>query len=319
MNANQTIKGLLREGEQGLGGARTARLDAEILLCAVMKTERSKLYSSPDQIIPHDRAVNYRTYIKQRSKGWPVAYLTGKKEFWSTELTVNENTLVPRPETECLVEIALEHIPPDAAWQIADIGTGCGAIAIALVIERPGCHITATDLCDKVLQVARSNVQKLGLDNIRFVQSDWFADVVDCYDLIISNPPYVRDDNELFQQGINHEPRLALAGGTDGLNALTLIISEAPRYLTQHGWLFVEHAWDQGEAVRTLLAGQQFTRIGTYRDYAGHERVSFGRITTGERRDQIKRIRDRKDPCGQDRQHLFLPAGKEYRLSRKRR
>ena len=281
MHDRQTVRDLLREGERELCGTGNARLDAEVLLCALMKTERSILYSSPDRVIPDNVAMTYRGRIAQRREGWPVAYLTGRKEFWSIELDVNEDTLVPRPETECLVEIALEHIPRAAAWRIADLGTGCGAIAIALAKERPACRVKAIDCCGKALQVARTNARKLGLENIRFVQGDWFTGVTNGFDLIISNPPYVRDDDDVLVRDLRHEPRGALAGGPDGLRALTQIIGEAPRHLVHSGWLFVEHAPDQGGAVRSLLAVQQFEEIETRRDYAGQERVSFGRISRG--------------------------------------
>jgi len=279
MIASATVKDLLQEAEQELRLFDSARLDAEILLCNVTGFDRSRLYAYPEETIPTDKASAYKALVNERNTGQPVAYLTGTKEFWSIELHVNQHTLIPRPETECLVEAALEHIPSNESWRIADLGTGCGAIAIAIALERPKCQITATDISHDALVIAESNAKWFGLEQILFIKSDWYSEVKDSFDLIISNPPYVRaNDEHLFHGDVRHEPKLALSGGCDGLQAIRQIVRAAPAYLTQGGWLFVEHGYNQREAVRSIFAGHRFSDTGTQADYAGHERVSYGRF-----------------------------------------
>ncbi len=279
MMASATVKDLLQEAEQELRLFDSARLDAEILLCNVTGFDRCRLYTCPEETIPTDKASAYKALVNERNTGQPIAYLTGTKEFWSIELHVNQHTLIPRPETECLVEVALEHIPLNKSWQIADLGTGCGAIAIAIAKERTECQITATDISHDALVIAKSNARQLGLEHILFIKSDWYSEIKDTFDLIISNPPYVREDDEhLFHGDIRHEPMLALSGGNDGLQSLRQIIRTAPACLTQGGWLFVEHGYNQGEDVRSIFAEHRFSDIRTRADYAGHERVSYGRF-----------------------------------------
>ena len=282
MSAGTTVKDLLQQAEQDLRALDSARLDAEILLCNVTGFDRSRLYAYPEEIVPEHKVNAYMTLVNERISGQPVAYLTGTREFWSIEFSVNQHTLIPRPETECLVEAALEHIPPDKSWRIADLGTGCGTIAIAIAKERPDCQIMAADISHDALMVAVTNAGKLRINNVSFVKSDWYSGLAGPFELIISNPPYVReDDKHLSQAEVRHEPMLALSGGIDGLQAIRQIISRAPAYLTPGGRLFIEHGYDQGETVRSILAGHQFSEIGTRTDYAGHERVSYGRVFHG--------------------------------------
>lgn len=278
MTTALTIRELLHEAESKLHNSDSARLDAEILLCNVLDVDRGKLRSSPENIIPLNAVNLYRSLVQERQQGKPVAYLTGTKEFWSLEFHVNEHSLIPRPETECLVEAALKLIPENAEHNIADLGTGCGAIAIAIASERPRCRITATDICEHALAVAAANASRLTVNNINFVISDWYAGLQDMFDIIVSNPPYIRDDDEHLQgDGVAHEPGSALCGGEDGLDAIRNIISNASRYLNPDGWLLIEHGYDQAQAVRSLFEKFHFTDIQTNPDYAGVERVTFGK------------------------------------------
>lgn len=278
MNTALTIRELLHEAENKLRNSGSARLDAEILLCNVLDVDRGKLYSSPGNIIPLNEVNLYRTLVQDRQQGRPVAYLTGIKEFWSLEFHVNEHTLIPRPETECLVETALELIPENAEINIADLGTGSGAIAIAIASERPRCEITATDNCERALAVAAANASRLTVNNINFVKSDWYAKLQGSFDIIVSNPPYIRNDDAHLQgDGVAHESGTALCGGENGLDAIRHIISTAIRYLNPDGWLLIEHGYDQAQAVRSLFEKFHFTLIQTSPDYAGLERITCGK------------------------------------------
>ncbi|MGH8120109.1 MAG: peptide chain release factor N(5)-glutamine methyltransferase [Gammaproteobacteria bacterium] len=273
-----TIKELLRQAEQRLRGSDSPRRDAEVLLCHVTGLDRSRLYSSPELAIESSAVTAFLARVTERGAGIPVAYLTGEKEFWSLSLRVNVHTLIPRPETECLVEAALQRLPEDQELYVADLGTGCGVIAIALAKERPACRITATDLSSEALAVAGHNARQYQLHQISFVPGDWFDALTGTFDLIVSNPPYVRkDEAHLRHTDIRHEPRLALCGGDDGMDALRHIIATAPRYLKAGGWLCLEHGCDQGPAVRSIFSDHGFTDIVTIQDYAGLERVCCGR------------------------------------------
>ena len=273
-----SIAEILQHAEQQLRTSETAKLDAELLLCHVAKLERTTLHAHPEQIVSEEAIHAYQALIEQRHAEQPIAYLTGKKEFWSMEFKVNEHTLIPRPETECLVEEALKHIPENEEYNIADLGTGCGAIAISIAKERPQSHITAVDISTDALNVAKENTSRLGIKNISFVQSDWYKNINACFDLIVSNSPYIKEDDEhLTQGGVQHEPRLALASGPDGLNAIKHIINNASEHLLNKAWLVLEHGYDQGNEVRTLLHEHGFSDLDTRKDYSGHERVSFGK------------------------------------------
>lgn len=278
MNYSTTIHGQLNFALKRLHGIESARLDAELLLCLAINTERTTVYSRPDQEIPQQQIDTFHTLVSKRSEGYPMAYITGNKEFWSINLIVNEHTLIPRPETECLVERALEKITPAKKVNIIDLGTGSGAIAIAIAKERPDCRIIATDNNAKALAIAAANAKTYGLENIIFVKSDWFG-VIDKqhFAFVVSNPPYVRhDDVHLQQGGIRFEPPQALIAGDDGLQAIRRIIDQALDYMAEDGWLLLEHGYDQGNAVRNLLS-TCFFGVTTSLDYADHERVTIAR------------------------------------------
>jgi release factor glutamine methyltransferase len=247
-------------------------------LAAALSTERTALYAHSERLVDHTAWQHYREMLDARLAGRPIAHLTGQREFWSLSLRVNEFTLIPRPETEHLVEAALIHSPPETALLIADLGTGSGAIACALARERPHARIVATDVCTHALAMASENARALGLDNIEFRQGDWFAALQPlCCDLIVSNPPYIRaDDPCLTNAPLSFEPYQALCGGADGLDDIRTLVSGAHRHLKPGGRLLLEHGADQGAAIRELLTQHGFTEITTLKDLSGHDRVTEG-------------------------------------------
>lgn len=254
------------------------RLDAEVLLCHVLAQPRSYLYTWPERELQAHQQQTLLSLAARRQAGEPVAYLTEQREFWSLTLQVGPATLIPRPETELLVEAALMRIPADAAHEIADLGTGSGAIALAIASERPLCRITAVERCPKALAIAKQNAARLGLDNICCVAGNWYEPLTgQRFSLILSNPPYIRDDDPHLEQGdVRHEPRTALASGKDGLDDIREIISHAPDYLEPHGWLMLEHGYDQAESVCALLRDAGFTHVMSLPDLQGHGRVAIG-------------------------------------------
>jgi release factor glutamine methyltransferase len=254
----------------------TARLDAEVLLAHVTCTTRAEIYARTDRALKKAEEQALDALIARRALGEPVAYLTGRREFWSLDLDVSRATLIPRPETELLVERALARIPKDAAASVVDLGTGCGAIALAIARERRGLRMTATDCSEAALIVARANARRLGVGHIEFLSGDWFVPLGERrFEIIVSNPPYVRIDDPHLQEGdVRFEPRDALLAGTDGLDAIRRIIADARSRLTRGGWLLLEHGFDQAGAVRTLLDAHDYREVHSYRDFNGHERVS---------------------------------------------
>ncbi|WP_018232598.1 peptide chain release factor N(5)-glutamine methyltransferase [Thioalkalivibrio thiocyanodenitrificans] len=276
----QTVRSLLAEAAPG-----EPRRDAEILLQHVLGCERSWLAAHDTDPLPREQAARFRALWARRLAGEPVAYLTGRRGFWTLDLSVNADVLIPRPETELLVETALARIPGDAAWDLADLGTGSGAIALALARERPACRVLATDRSAEALTVARANARRHGIGNVDFREGGWWAPLEGLrFDLIVSNPPYVpAADPHLSRGDVRFEPRGALASGPEGLDDLRTIIAGAPARLHPGGTLLLEHGYDQGGAVRALLRAAGFTDVRTWRDLNGHERVSGGRsVASGE-------------------------------------
>lgn len=275
-----TIHALLLTASQQLNGhSDSARLDAEVLLAAALNQPRSYLHARPEQIPGPEPTARFSAWLERRLKGEPVAYLLGRREFWSLELAVTPDTLIPRPETELLVELALARLPADEAVIIADLGTGSGAIALALALERPQARIVATDQSQAALAVAQCNAQRLNLAKIEFRLGDWCAPLAgECFDLIVANPPYVAATDSGWRQGaLRFEPPTALISGPDGLDALRTIITQAPDYLKPGGWLMLEHGYDQGEAVPALLRKRGFIEVTDHQDTAGLSRASNGR------------------------------------------
>ncbi len=278
MNA-VTLRDLLADAAQQLiPVSDTPRLDAEILLAAALDQPRSYLFTWPERLPEPEQAARFAVWLQRRLTGEPPAYLLGRREFWSLELDVTPDTLIPRPETELLVELTLQHLPADRPVAVADLGTGSGAIALALAVERPQARIVATDCSAAALAVARRNAQRLEIGNLEFRQGDWHQPLAeDRFDLIVSNPPYIAAGDSCWRQGtLQFEPSTALAAGADGLDALRIIIAQAPVYLKPKGWLFLEHGHDQGEIVLFLLREKGFIAVSDHQDIAGISRVCAG-------------------------------------------
>jgi release factor glutamine methyltransferase len=274
---SQNIKNLLAEARQKLADSPSAGIDAEVLLAFVLETARSFLYANPELEPPHQRVTAFKRLVAQRAKGHPVAYLTGHCEFWSLRFTVSPAVLIPRPETELLVETALAKIPPGAGWRIADLGTGSGAIALALAAERRRCEIHATDISEAALDIARCNAQRHSLAHVRFHRGWWAEPLQGDFELIVSNPPYVGDGDPHLEEGdLRFEPRVALTPGADSLGAIKEIARASSPLLVQGGWLMFEHGWDQGPASHQTLQENGFLNVETLRDLQGHERVTVG-------------------------------------------
>jgi release factor glutamine methyltransferase len=267
----------LESARQKLADSPSARFDTEILLAHVLESSRSFLYANPELELTHKRAEQFKKLVKRRALGQPVAYLTGSSEFWSLPLRVTPAVLIPRPETELLVETAIERIPPEADWRIADLGTGSGAIALAIASERQKCEIHATDISPAAIDIARDNARQLGLGHIFFHCGSWGEPLQGKFHLVLSNPPYIdADDPHLRQGDLRFEPQTALTPGPDGLDAIRQISQFAGSVLLEGGWLMLEHGWEQGTQCRETLASAGFVDIRTLRDLQGHERVTLG-------------------------------------------
>ena len=269
------IRDALTDATRRLG----ERVDAEMLLIHVLDKPRSWLIAHADDTLPPELSNAYAAFVARREAGEPVAYIVGRRGFWSLDLEVTRATLIPRPETELLVELALERLPREAASTVADLGTGSGAIALAIAHERPRTHVVATDASADALAVAQRNAQRHSIAHVSFLQGEWFAPLHDQrFDLIVSNPPYIESaDPHLTEGDLRFEPLSALASGRDGLDDIRDIVRDATHHLTHRGWLLMEHGWNQGEAVRLLLRDAGFVEIFTARDMEQRERVSGGR------------------------------------------
>ncbi|WP_020560294.1 peptide chain release factor N(5)-glutamine methyltransferase [Thiofilum flexile] len=279
-----TIKAALQMAVSALSPrAESAHLDAELLLAQVLNKPRSYLFTWPEKVLSPEQAQHFQALLQQRLQGHPIAHLIGQREFWTLDLMVTPDTLIPRPETELLVELALERLPHDHVCKVLDLGTGTGAITLALASERPLTQITAIERSAPALEVAKRNAERHQLTNIQFLQSSWFAELAqnsaNRFDMIVSNPPYIAAHDEHLSQGdVRFEPLTALAAGQDGLDDLKIIIQQAPAYLSTQGWLLVEHGYDQGVAVRALYTQAGFQMINTHTDLAGHDRVTLGHV-----------------------------------------
>ncbi|CAI2097678.1 Release factor glutamine methyltransferase [Serratia fonticola] len=255
----------------------SAKRDAEILLGFVTGRARTYLLAFGETPLTAEQAQQLTVLLARRERGEPVAYLVGEREFWSLPLSVSPATLIPRPDTECLVELALERLPA-APCAILDLGTGTGAIALALASERPDCQLTGIDLQPEAVALAQHNAHKLAINNARFLQGSWFTPVAgQKFALIASNPPYIdQADPHLGQGDVRFEPGTALVAADQGLADLATIVQQAADYLEPQGWLLLEHGWQQGESVRTLLNTEGFIAVATHRDYGGNDRVTLG-------------------------------------------
>ena len=257
-----------------------ARLEARVLAAHALGVNRAWLAAHGDDTLAPAQAAAMERCIARRLRGEPVAYITGRREFYGLEFIVTPDVLIPRPETELLVDLALERLPAERPCRVLDLGTGSGVLALTLAHLRPKAEITAVDRCPAALATARRNAQALGLERVRFVQADWYPQGgVHNFDMIVSNPPYVAEaDPHLDRGDLRFEPRGALAAGPDGLDAIRVIVTGTPAHLRPGGWLLLEHGCDQAPACRALLAGAGLLSILTLDDLAGLPRVTGGRL-----------------------------------------
>lgn len=274
-NPSLTCEALLHEAAERIA-SDTPRLDAELLLAHVTGLSRTSFRAWPERDVAPAQAQRFRQLVAERVAGTPIAYLLGHQEFWSLPLKVSPATLIPRPDTECLVETALSLPLPEPA-RVLDLGTGTGAIALALASERPGWQVCACDCVDEAVRLARENSVALSLP-VRVSKSHWFDDLEPAeFDLIVSNPPYIEEgDRHLGEGDVRFEPATALVSGPDGLDAIRTIVTEAPHWLAAGGWLLLEHGYNQAEAVQALLKSRGFEAVASRQDYGRRDRMTLG-------------------------------------------
>lgn len=251
-----------------------------MLLAHVLGEGRSWLYAHGEELLAVDQNSTFESLVARRMSGEPIAYLTGRREFYGRDFTVTPAVLIPRPETELLVELALERLRPEAA-ELLDVGTGSGCIALTLAAERPRWKLTASDVSPAALEVCRINAGHLGLHQVRLLEGDLLSPVAgQVFDAILSNPPYVAaGDPHLARGDLRFEPATALSAGADGLDLIRRLVGQAPGHLRPGGWLFIEHGYDQGVALRQLLLAAGFGTVSTHPDLAGIDRVTQGRLS----------------------------------------
>ena len=270
--------------EQALGYARQvlnnedASVDANVLLAYVLQCNQTHLLTWPEKQLTVEQQQQFEQAVEQRKNGKPVAYITGQRGFWSLDLQVNEATLIPRPDTECLVELALDKI--QANQTIVDIGTGTGAIALALAAEQPSTSLFACDFSAAALVVAQQNAKLNNIDNVQFLHTDWLTSFAEnSIDMVVSNPPYIEADDPHLQQGdVRFEPLTALASGEDGLDDIRQIVKQASYCLKPQGWLLIEHGYHQSEQVQELFAQAGFVEVTAHQDFGGNDRVVQGQL-----------------------------------------
>ena len=282
-----TVAELLALRQQLLAVSDTAALDIELLLCHCLQKSRTYLRTWSDADVAENSEKQFRQLFTRRLQGEPIAHLIGERGFWTLDLQVNATTLIPRPETELLVEKTLQLLADNSHAQVLDLGTGTGAIALALASERPGWKISACDVQSAAVNLAETNRQHNQLDNVSIFQSNWFDQVqANQFNVIVSNPPYIDINDVNLQRGdVRFEPLTALVADNNGLADLEHIVEQAPRFLAAQGWLLLEHGYQQGEAVRNILSARGFTAVFTDNDLAGLERISGGQwlgIPSGE-------------------------------------
>lgn len=269
----------LRVAIAELSESESPRRDAEILLEHVTGKARTFILAFGETALTADQQAQLSALLSRRKAGEPVAHLTGEREFWSLPLYVSAATLIPRPDTECLVEQALARLPA-TAYRILDLGTGTGAIALALASERPDCQVTAVDVMPDAVALAMRNVARLGFNNVKIQQSSWFDALVgQQFDMIVSNPPYIDEcDPHLSQGDVRFEPLTALVAADEGLADIAHIVTVSRQYLTAGGWLLIEHGWTQAEAVHALFTQAGYERVETCQDYGGNDRLTLGKM-----------------------------------------
>ncbi len=273
-----TLKQALRMASHAIAGSDTVQVDAELLLTAALGKSRTYLYTWPEQVLSPAERSYFESVLERRVMGEPVAYIIGTRDFWTLTLRVNRHVLIPRPETELLVETALALVTsPDAC--IADLGTGSGAIALAIASERPAWNIVATDMSTAALSLASDNATVLKIPNVEFRQGSWCEALpLTLFDLIASNPPYIdSDDAHLTRGDLRFEPRSALVAADDGLADIRTLCSQAPQCLKPGGWLLLEHGWTQGPTVAAILQSSGLESVQTLKDLNDNDRVTLGR------------------------------------------
>ena len=281
-----TIDNLLKDARKTLteSGSESATLDASVLLCHVLERPRSYLMTWPDRTVESEVVNKFNELVKRRESGEPVAYIVGEREFWSLNLKVSSSTLIPRPDTERLVELALEKSTL-VKGDILDLGTGTGAIALALASELPDRNVWGVDLKQEAQHIAQENAERLSIKNAQFLFGSWFEplDHDAKFALIVSNPPYIESDDPHLSEGdVRFEPLSALVSEKQGLADIEVIAKQAPEHLLEGGWLLFEHGLDQGEPVRTLLETLGYDQVETFQDYGHRDRVTVGRFNTLE-------------------------------------
>ena len=256
----------------------SAKLDVELLLAHVLGQSRSYLYTWPGKALAADELEQFEQLLARRRAGEPVAHLLGRQGFWTLDLQVSTDTLIPRPDTELLVETALALCAARSPLRVLDLGTGTGAIALALASERPQWQVTGVDRVAEAVQLAQHNALSCHLGGVRFLHSNWFSALAgERFDLIVSNPPYIALlDPHLAQGDVRFEPMSALVSGADGLDDIRRILVDAGAHLNERGWLLLEHGWQQAAAVRELMQRAGFSQVQSRRDLAGHERITLG-------------------------------------------
>jgi release factor glutamine methyltransferase len=254
-------------------------IDSTVLLCHILECQATYLHTWSDKKLTTEQQSRFEHLVQQRLAGNPVAHITGIRGFWSLDLKVTEATLIPRPDTELLVSVALTKIKP--AMHIADLGTGSGAIALALAVERPDINVTASDYSWPALQIAKLNAEENKIHNVSFIQANWLAACKkEVFDIIVSNPPYiVADDPHLTDGDVRFEPITALAAGKDGLKDIRIIIEQARHSLKKNGWLLIEHGHHQADQVMQIFYDVGFSDISSHQDFGDHDRVVMGQLT----------------------------------------
>ena len=257
------------------------RFDAELLLAFALQRESTYLHTWPERCLEEDQVAVFEALVARREESEPIAYLLGWSGFWDFECSVSPETLIPRPETELLVEAALERIPCDVSWRIADLGTGSGAIALAIARERPNCRLVATDRSEGALRVASTNAERLPNTHCEFRTGNWFEPLHgEQFEIIVSNPPYIAlGDEHLWYGDVRHEPREALVSGEEGLADLRHIIANASDFLVRGGWLLLEHGYNQGAFVTDILRRHGYGEVVDLPDLQGHDRIALGRYS----------------------------------------
>ncbi len=277
---SNTIKSVLQKAQKKLIEiSNSPALDAELLLAFCIDKNRSYLFTWPDNIINEIQLAHFNDLIEKRLTDYPVAYLLGTKAFWTLDLLVTPDVLIPRPETELLVEIALQKISKINTPRILDLGTGSGAIALALASERPNAKITACDYSSKALKVAKENARNNALEKqLTFIESDWFSNISDNeYDLIVSNPPYIAADDPHLKQTIRHEPQQALVANNEGMKDIETIIIDSKKYLKKGNWLMIEHGYNQKEQTLALFSQHGYVEALNYQDIAQNPRLTIAK------------------------------------------